>query len=72
MEVIAVPQRGQLVWDDFTWLNDPAPVPTDTVIEPPADPLLSGICEGVLISDRAFVKSQSVDFLAFLCRNGHI
>ena len=53
MEVIAVPQRGQLVWDDFTWLNDPAPVPTDTVIEPPADPLLSGICEGVLDSDMA-------------------
>ena len=53
MEVIAVPQRGPLVWDDFAWLNEPAPALPDAVTEPPADPLLSGICEGVLISDMA-------------------
>ena len=57
MEVTAVPIRRPLVWDDFTWLNDPAPVPTDTVIEPPADPLLSGICEGVLDSDTYHMVS---------------
>ena len=56
MEVIAVPQRGPLGWDDFTWLDEPPPVPPDTVIEPPADPLLSGICEGVLISDSKDVR----------------
>ena len=54
MEVIAVPQRGPLVWDDFTWLDEPAPVPPDTVTEPPADPLLSGICKGELDSDRNY------------------
>ena len=53
MEVFAVPERGQLVWDDFTWLDEPAPVPPDTVTEPPADPLLSAICKGELISDMA-------------------
>ena len=52
MEAIAVPLRGPLCWGDFAWLDEPAPVPPDTVKEPPADPLLSGICEGVLISDR--------------------
>ena len=53
MEASAVPLRGPLSWDDFAWLDEPAPVPPDTAKEPPADPLLSGICEGVLISDMA-------------------
>ena len=53
MEVTAVPMCRPLVWGDFTWLDEPSPVPSDTVTEPPADPLLSGICEGALISDMA-------------------
>ena len=51
MEAIAVPLRGPLCWGDFAWLDEPAPVPPDTVKEPPADPLLSAICKGQLISD---------------------
>ena len=54
MEAIAVPWRGPLCWGDFAWLDEPTPVPSDTVIEPPADPLLSAICKGALISDRSF------------------
>ena len=53
MEVTAVPIPRPLVWDDFTWLDEPTPVPPDTVTEPPADPLLSAICKGELISDMA-------------------
>ena len=42
-----------LVWDDFAWLDKPAPVPPDTVTESSADPLLSVGCKGVLDSDMA-------------------
>ena len=53
MEASTVPLRGPLSWDDFAWLDEPAPVPPDIVKEPPADPLLGAICKGELISDMA-------------------
>ena len=53
MEGIAVPSPVFLTWADFSWLDEPTPAPPDVVIEAPADPLLSVICEGDFISDMA-------------------
>ena len=53
MAAMAVPSHAHLTWDDFAWLDEPDPAPPDAVIEAPADPLLSAICEGALSSDMA-------------------
>ena len=70
MEASAVPLRGPLSWDDFAWLDEPAPVPPDTVKEPPADPLLGAICKGELISDRLYGGAQMRGLEGSTCAQG--
>ena len=53
MDLMAVSSLGELSWDDFAWLNQPAPTTPDVVNNPSADPVIAMVCEGGLVSDMA-------------------
>ena len=52
MDAMAVSPHRVLVWDDFLWLDQSAPVPPDTVIEGQVAAVLTAPHKGYLISDN--------------------
>ena len=60
MDAMAVSQRLELSWDDFAWIDQPTPTLSDVVKEPSANPVLTMVSEGRLISDRNFLPDQAL------------